>query len=89
MAEYNRRKARRHVSDFTRYVGALLSRRQVEIYPLSRRLDVDPTELLRMINGIATPTKAVIAGLARELDTDVRHLEKLAKEIHLGEQPSE
>jgi transcriptional regulator with XRE-family HTH domain len=78
----------RHVSDFTRYVGALLSRRQVEIYPLSRRLDVDPTELLRMINGIVTPTKAVLAGLARELDTDERYLEKLAEEISLCDQPS-
>jgi hypothetical protein len=75
----------RQVSDFTRYVGVLLSRRQVEIYPLSRRLNMDPTELQRMINGIATPTKAVIAGLARELDTDVRHLEKLAEEIRVGD----
>jgi plasmid maintenance system antidote protein VapI len=79
----------RHVSDFTRYVGALLSRRQVEIDPLSRRLDVDPTELLRMINGSATPTKAIIAGLARELDTDVRHLEKLAEQILLVDVPNE
>jgi hypothetical protein len=79
----------RKVSDFTRYVGALLSRRQVEIYPLSRHLDMDPTELLRMINGLAPPTKAVIAGLARELDTDVRHLEKLAAEIRPGDQPNE
>jgi hypothetical protein len=77
----------RRVSDFTKYVGTLLSRRQVEIYPLSRRLDIDPTELLRMINGIATPTKAVIAGLARELDTDVRHLEKLADDVRLGDHP--
>jgi hypothetical protein len=75
----------RQVSDFTRYVGALLSRRQVEIYPLSRRLDMDPPELQRMINGIATPTKAVMAGLARELDTDVRHLEKLAEGICVGD----
>jgi plasmid maintenance system antidote protein VapI len=76
----------RQVSDFTRYVGTLLSRQEVEIYPLSQRLDVDPTELLKMINGIATPTKAVIAGLARELGADVRHLQKLAEEISLVDQ---
>jgi hypothetical protein len=46
---------------------------------------MDPPELQRMINGIATPTKAVMAGLARELDTDVRHLEKLAEEICVGD----
>jgi hypothetical protein len=38
-------------------------------------------ELLRMINGKVMTTKAVISGLARELDTDVRYLEKLAAEI--------
>ena len=42
-----------------------------------------PTELLRMINGRAKPTKAVIASLARELDSDVRYLAKLAAEIEL------
>lgn len=30
------------------------------------------------------PTKAVISGLARELDSDVRYLEKLAEEIGKG-----
>jgi hypothetical protein len=38
-------------------------------------------ELLRMINGKTVPTKAVIAGLAKELDSDVRYLTKLAAEI--------
>jgi hypothetical protein len=42
---------------------------------------VDPIELLRMINGRSLPTKAIVAGLARELDSDVRYLEKLAEEI--------
>jgi hypothetical protein len=34
-------------------------------------------ELLRMINGKLVPTRAVIEGLAKELDFDVRYLEKL------------
>jgi hypothetical protein len=37
-----------------------------------------------MFNGYAVPSKAVIAGLARELDSDVRYLEKLAAEIKPG-----
>ena len=38
--------------------------------------------LLRMINGKVMPTKAVIVGLARELDSDVRYLEKLVAEMN-------
>jgi hypothetical protein len=44
-------------------------------------LGVDPMELLRMINGRSLPTKAIVAGLARELDSDLLYLEKLAEEI--------
>jgi hypothetical protein len=39
-----------------------------------------------MINGRTKLTKAVIAGLAKELDSDPRYLEKLAAEI--GKPPS-
>jgi hypothetical protein len=42
---------------------------------------VDPAELLSMINGNLVPSKAVIRGLAKELDSDPRYLEKLASEI--------
>jgi hypothetical protein len=38
-------------------------------------------ELLRMINGRSLPTKAIRAELARELDSDLPYLEKLAEEI--------
>jgi hypothetical protein len=33
------------------------------------------------LTGKVTPTQAVISGLAKELDSDVRYLEKLAAEI--------
>jgi hypothetical protein len=32
------------------------------------KLDIEPMELLRMINGKVVPTKQVIATLAKELD---------------------
>jgi hypothetical protein len=38
-------------------------------------------ELLRRIKGKVVPTRAVIAGLALELDFDVSYLTKLAAEI--------
>jgi hypothetical protein len=34
-----------------------------------------------MINGKVVPTEAVIQGLAKGLNSDVRYLEKLAEEI--------
>jgi transcriptional regulator with XRE-family HTH domain len=51
------------------------------VVKLGKKLGVDPVELLRMFNGEAVPTKAVIAGLAKGLDSDLRYLEKLAAEI--------
>jgi hypothetical protein len=35
------------------------------------QLGMDPIELLRMINGKAVPTRAVISGLAKELHSNV------------------
>jgi hypothetical protein len=69
------------VNEFSKHIGALCAARGTDVFMLGRKLGVDPLELLRMINGRIKPTKAVISGLARELDSDVRYLEKLAAEI--------
>jgi hypothetical protein len=73
------------VSEFTRHVGKLCARREIDIYRLAQCLTVDPTELLEMINGRLLPTNAVLSGLALELDTDGRYLEKLAEKIQPNE----
>ena len=77
------------VSEFTKHVGGLCTRREIDIDRLAERLVMDPTQLLKMINGRLIPTSLVLSGLARELHTDVRHLEKLAEEIRVADQPSE
>jgi hypothetical protein len=46
-----------------------------------------PSELLNIINGRVKPTKAVLAGLARKLDSDMSYLERLAAEIVDGKAP--
>jgi hypothetical protein len=69
------------VYEFSKHIGALCVTRDTNVHKLGAKLGVDPAELLRMINGKVVPTKAVISGLARELDSDVRYLEKLAAEI--------
>jgi hypothetical protein len=43
-----------------------------------------PPELLNMINGRAVPTKAVVVGLGKELDTTVGYMTELANEISKG-----
>lgn len=53
----------------------------MNVHKLGAKLGIDPAELLRMINGKVRPTKAVLNGLARELNSDIRYLEKLAAEI--------
>jgi plasmid maintenance system antidote protein VapI len=69
------------VYEFSKHVGGLCARAGKNVYYLAPKLGVEPSELLDMINGRVKPTRAVIAGLAKELDSDVRYLEKLAAEI--------
>jgi transcriptional regulator with XRE-family HTH domain len=69
------------VSEFTKFVGAMCARKMLNVYQLGQRLGVDPGELLDMVNGRKSPTKAVVRGLAKELDVDERYLEKLAAEL--------
>jgi hypothetical protein len=67
--------------EFSRQIGALCVRANTKVVKLGKKLGIDPVELLRMFHGYGVPSKAVIAGLPRELDSDVRYLEKLAAEI--------
>jgi hypothetical protein len=69
------------VYKFSKRISALCVMRGTDVYKLGARLGIDPNELLTMIDGKVVPTKAVIRGLAKQLDSDVRYLEKLAAEI--------
>jgi hypothetical protein len=68
------------VYEFSKHIGALCVRANKNVHTLGEKLGIDPMLLLRMINGKEVATKAVIAGLAKELDSDPRYLEKLAAE---------
>ena len=72
------------VFEFSKHIGAICVTRDTNVHELGAKLGVDPIVLLSMINGRVKPTKAVISGLARELNSDVRYLEKLAEEIGKG-----
>jgi hypothetical protein len=51
------------------------------VFRLGAKVGIDLMELLQMINGKVAPTRAVISGLAKELDSNVPLLAKLAAEI--------
>jgi len=61
----------------------LCATRGTDVYQLGPKLNMDPAELLQMINGEVPPSKAVILGLAKLLGSDPGYLEKLAAEIKL------
>lgn len=48
---------------------------------LAEKLKMDVTDLMRQCNGHAYPSKALVKGLARELDINESYLEKLAEEV--------
>ena len=62
----------------------MCARKMLSVYQLGQRLGVDPDELLDMINGKKLPTQTVVHGLAKELDVDIRYLERLAAELREG-----
>jgi transcriptional regulator with XRE-family HTH domain len=74
----------REVSEFTKLVGDLCARREIDIYQLAERLAMDPAELVKIVNGKLMPTDAVLAGLSKALDSDVRNLKELAGKIKQG-----
>jgi hypothetical protein len=69
------------VCEFSNHICALCATRGTDVFRLGTKLGIDPTELLQMINGKVVPTRAVISGLAKELDSNVSLLTKLATEI--------
>jgi ribosome-binding protein aMBF1 (putative translation factor) len=69
------------VSEFTKLVGDLCARREIDIYQLAERLSMDPSELLKIVNGRLMPTDVVLDGLSKALDSDVHNLKKLAEKM--------
>jgi hypothetical protein len=69
------------VYEFSRHICALVATRGTDVFLLGAKLGMDPMELLQMINGKVAPTRAVISGLAKQLDSNVSLLTKLAAEI--------
>jgi hypothetical protein len=48
---------------------------------LAEKLKMDVVDLMRQVNGHAPPSKALVKGLARELDISESYLDKRAEEV--------
>jgi hypothetical protein len=66
---------------FPQYVRELCVKRRTNVHALGAKLRLDPMELLKMIDGRVAPTKAALGALAKEVDSEIRFLEKLAEKI--------
>jgi ribosome-binding protein aMBF1 (putative translation factor) len=66
---------------FSTHIGAACNKQFRTFIDLAEKLKMDVTDLMQQCNGHAPPTKALIKGLARELEISESHLEKLAEEV--------
>ena len=66
---------------FSVCIGEACNRKMRNFIDLAEKLKMDVTDLMRQCNGHASPSKALVKGLARELGINESHLEKLAEEV--------
>jgi transcriptional regulator with XRE-family HTH domain len=62
-------------------IGAAYAKQIPTFADLAEKLGMDVTDLRRQCNAKAPPSKAMVKGLARELEIDESFLEKLAEEV--------
>ena len=66
---------------FSVTIGETCTRKMVTFLDLAEKLKMDVTDLMRQCNGKAPPSKALVKGLAKELDIDESFLNHLADEV--------
>jgi ribosome-binding protein aMBF1 (putative translation factor) len=67
--------------EFSTHIGAACARKMVNFQQLADKLKIDVTDLMHQCNAKASPSKALVKGLARELDINQQFLDKLAEEV--------
>jgi transcriptional regulator with XRE-family HTH domain len=66
---------------FSVQIGETCARKMRTFPDLAEKLKMDVTDLMRQCNGKTPPSKALVKGLARELDITGSYLDKLADEV--------
>ena len=66
---------------FSVTIGENCARKMRTFVDLAEKLKMPVEDLMRQANGHASPSKALVKGLARELGIDEGYLERLADEV--------
>lgn len=66
---------------FSTHIGAACARRMRTFSDLAEKLKMPVEDLMRQCNGHAPPSKALVKGLAKELDIDESFRNRLAEEV--------
>ena len=66
---------------FSTHIGAACAKQFRTFQDLAGKLKMDVTDLMRQCNGKVAPSKALVKGLAKELDIDESFLNRLAEEV--------
>ena len=66
---------------FSVTIGETCARKMRTFVDLADKLKMDIHDLMKQCNGKVPPTKALVKGLAKELDINESYLEKLAEEV--------
>jgi hypothetical protein len=66
---------------FSVTIGETCNRKMRTFVDLAEKMKMPVEELMRQGNGHAPPSKALVKGLAKELDISESYLEKLADEV--------
>jgi ribosome-binding protein aMBF1 (putative translation factor) len=66
---------------FSVTIGETCNRKMRNFADLAEKLKMDVADLMRQCNGKAAPSKALVKGLAKELEIDESFLNRLADEV--------
>lgn len=66
---------------FSTHIGATCNMKSRTFVDLAEKLRMPVEELMRQCNGKVPPSKALVKGVAKELDINEIYLEKLAEEV--------
>jgi hypothetical protein len=80
-AEYTSGMPEPRLYQFSTFVGTACNKQCRTFADLAEKLKIDVVDLMRQVNGKAAPSKALVKGLARELDISEPYLDKLAEEV--------
>jgi hypothetical protein len=66
---------------FSTHIGTVCAQKSRTFHDLAEKLRMPVEDLMRQCNGKVPPSKALVKGLAKELDINESYLQRLADEV--------